>query len=59
MENAKEFEQWLNQCLEDAKDKLQMTDRTIAYILLTKGMNYYLKQLVREEHGIRDAKKYN
>ena len=48
MENTREFEQWLNKCIEDSKKKLGITDKTIAYILLTEGLNYYLKQLVRE-----------
>ena len=57
MENTEELESWLFRLLLDAKRKLNMSDRTIAYILLREGTNYYLKQLV--EDGIRDSKEHN
>ncbi len=48
MENAEEFEAWLVQLLHDAKVKLNMSDRTIAYILLREGTNYYLKDITND-----------
>ena len=57
MENAEEFESWLFTLLHDAKVKLQMTDRTIAYILLREGTNYYLKDIANDE--LRAAKEHN
>ena len=56
MENAEELESWLFRLLLDAKKKLFISDRTIAYILLREGLNYYLKQIVREECGIPENK---
>ena len=50
MENTEEFESWLFRLIMDAKIKLGMSNRTIAYILLREGTNYYLKQIVREEN---------
>ena len=58
MENAKEFECWLYQCIDDSKKKLGMTDKTLAYILLREGTNYYLKQITGESVGIRSTKEY-
>ena len=45
MENVVEFQSWLDNMLKDAKDKLNMTDRTIAWILLREGTAYYFKTL--------------
>jgi len=45
MENVREFENWLEQLLRDAKKKLEITDKTIAYILLREGTVYYLKSI--------------
>ena len=59
MENTEEFESWLFRLINDAKMKLCLSDRTIAYILLREGTNYYLKQLAGEEFGIRDTKEHN
>ena len=59
MENTEEFESWLFRLINDAKLKLGLSDCTIAYILLREGTNYYLKQLVGEELGIRDTKEHN
>ena len=49
MEDAEEFESWLFRLLLDAKRKLNMSDRVIAFILLREGINYYLKQICEEE----------
>ncbi len=57
MENTEELESWLFRLLNDAKRKLCISDRTIAYILLREGINYYLKGLT--ENGIRDTKEHN
>ena len=57
MENSEEFESWLFRLIMDAKRKLNMTDKTLAYILLREGTNYYLRQIV--EDGIRDSKEHN
>ena len=59
MEQTEEFEEWLNKLIVDAKRKLGMTDKIIAYILLREGTAHYMKQLVGEELGIRDAQKHN
>jgi len=59
MENPEEFKSWLFRCIADSKKKLNMSDRTIAYILLAEGLNYYLKEIAREELGIRDIKEHN
>ena len=52
MESTEEFESWLFRLLTDAKLKLGMGNRIIAYILLREGINYYLKQIAEEESGI-------
>ncbi len=57
MENTEEFESWLFRLIMDAKRKLGISDRTIAYILLREGLNYYLRQIA--EDGIRDVTEYN
>ena len=56
MENAEEFESWLFQLIHDAKTKLRMSDKTIAYILLREATNYYLKGICNDE--LRDAKEH-
>jgi len=45
IENIVEFESWLDKMLRDAKEKLNMTDGTIAWILLKEGIAYYFKTL--------------
>jgi len=45
IEDIVEFERWLDQMLQDAKGKLNMTDETIAWILLQEGTAYYFKTL--------------
>ena len=57
MEHAEEFEEWLYRLLKDSKQKLNMSDRTIAYILLREGTNYYLKDIANDE--LRAAKEHN
>jgi len=57
MENIEEFESWLFRLIHDAKMKLGMSDRTIAYILLREGLNYYLKDICNDE--LRAAKEHN
>ena len=59
MEDTEEFEEWLNKLILDAKRKIGMTDKTIAYILLREGVDHYLKQIIGEECGIRDTEKHN
>lgn len=49
MEQTEEFESWLFRLLHDAKMKLGMSDKIIAYILLREGIDYYLKQIAGEE----------
>lgn len=56
MENTEEFESWLFRLLLDAKRKLNISERTLAYILLREGTNYYLRTLCDE---FRDAKEHN
>jgi len=57
MENVHEFESWLNQCIEDSKKRLGIADRTLTYILLREGLNYYLRTM--KEDGIRDTTKHS
>ena len=57
MENTEEFEAWLFRLIHDSKMKLSMSDRTIAYILLREGTNYYLKDISNDE--LRAAKEHN
>ena len=57
MENPEEFESWLFRLIHDAKMKLNMSDKTIAYILLREGTNYYLKDISRDE--LRNAKEHD
>ena len=52
MENIEEFEGWLYTMLRDAKNKLKMTDKDIAYFLLREGINHYLKQIIGEKCGL-------
>jgi hypothetical protein len=49
LENVEEFEKWLEQMLKDAQEKLNMTDATIAYILLREGTEYYFKTICKGE----------
>lgn len=46
MENTEEFEIWLDRMLEDSK-KLNMTDASIAIILIRVGMTYFLKAVAK------------
>ena len=57
LEHAEEFEEWLNRLLKDSKQKLNMSDRTIAYILLREGTQYYLKDICNDE--LRNTKEHN
>ena len=57
MENTKQFESWLFRLLKDSEQKLNMSDKTIAYILLREGTNYYLRTICQDE--LRDAKEHN
>ena len=54
MENVVEFQNWLDKMLKDAKEKLNMTNGTIAWILLREGTAYYFKTL---EHGSEKPEK--
>ncbi len=49
MEHTEEFESWLLKLINDAKQKLNLSNRTIAYILLREGTKYYLAQIMNEE----------
>ena len=57
MENTEEFEEWLYRLLKDSKQKLNMSDRTIAWILLREGTNYYFKDICNDE--LRNATKHD
>ena len=48
MEDPKTFEVWLRQMIEDSKIKLNMSDRTLAYILVNTGMDYFYKEIARK-----------
>lgn len=45
VENVVEFERWLDKMLKDAKEKLNMTDATITWILLREATAYYSKTI--------------
>ena len=49
IENIVEFERWLDKMLRDAKEKLNMTDETIAWILLREGTACYFRTIGRRE----------
>jgi len=51
MENAVEFRVWLDRMLSDAKKQLDMSDESIAYILLAEGNNYFLRVISKRELG--------
>jgi len=57
LEHTEEFEEWLNRLLKDSKQKLDISDKTIAYILLHEGLNYYLKDIANDE--LRATKEHN
>ncbi len=57
MENTEEFKAWLFRLIHDSKMKLGMSDRTIAYILLCEGTNYYFKDI--ESNELRTIKEHN
>lgn len=57
MEYGEEFQSLLSRLLLDAKRKLNISDKTIAYILLREGLNYYLKEI--SEGEFRDIKKHD
>ena len=57
MENSEEFESWLFKLIHDAKMKLCLSDKSIAYILLREGTKYYLKDICNDE--LRDIKEHN
>ena len=57
MEDAEEFESGLFRLIHDAKMKLNMSDKMIAYVLLREGTNYYFKDIANDE--LRDAKEHN
>jgi hypothetical protein len=45
LEDVDEFEKWLSDTIKAGQDKLDVTNSTIAYILLQKGLAYYLKSI--------------
>jgi hypothetical protein len=45
MEDVTEFQSWLQKLLLNAKDKLHITDETLAFILLREGTNYYFRTI--------------
>jgi len=51
MEDIIQFEQWLSQMLKDSKEKLNVSDETIAYILLRVGIDYYLRTIVSHPYN--------
>ena len=55
IENIVEFENWLDKMLRDAKEKLNMTDGTIAWILLKEGTAYYFKTLHNPPERLKKA----
>ena len=59
MEQTEEFESALLKLLLEAKRRLGVSDKTIAYILLREGTKYYLRQINGEESGIRSTKEHH
>ena len=49
IENVVELERGLDKMLRDAKEKLNMTDETIAWILLREGTAYYFRTIGKSE----------
>ena len=49
-EDIDEFHRWLNQMLRDAKDKLKMSDGSIAYILFNEANRFYFLSISKGEN---------
>jgi hypothetical protein len=48
MENYITFDKWLEETIKAGQEKLEVKDSTLAYILMQKGLNYYLKSICRQ-----------
>jgi len=49
VENVSEFQRWLDKMLKDAREKLNMTDETITWILLREATASYFRTLGKQE----------
>ena len=47
MSNVHEFEEWLYQMIKDGKEKLELRDCDIAYVLFRNGLAYYHKDILK------------
>lgn len=52
VEDVAEFHRWFDQMLKDAKEKLNMTDETITWILLQEATAYYFRTLGKHENRV-------
>jgi len=48
VEQIDEFKGWLNQMLIDARNKLELSDRTISFMLFDEALKLHLKGLTEE-----------
>lgn len=53
MEQAEEFEAALYKLIAEAKNRLGLTDKTLAYVLIRIGMDYYLRNNVSKELDLK------
>ena len=49
MEDTGTFVKWLHKLLQDAEEKLDMTDQTLAYILIWEGATYLFRAMCKEK----------
>jgi len=42
-----EFQKWLDRTCDDAAKKLRLSDISIAFLLLTKGLSHYVKAIAK------------
>ena len=47
IENITEFQKWMYQMLKDSKEKLGLTDETLAELLLKEGIKYYHRSITK------------
>lgn len=49
VEKIDEFQEWLNRTCRDATTKLELSDRTVAFILLSKGLDHHVRAIAKEQ----------
>uniref|UniRef100_A0A6H2A164 Uncharacterized protein n=1 Tax=viral metagenome TaxID=1070528 RepID=A0A6H2A164_9ZZZZ len=54
MENIEQFHEWMNTMLRDAREKLELKDDTLAYLLMEYSMDCHIKAIAMRELRIKD-----